>query len=398
MLVGDTFDVAEGMVELVNKSKANATELYRYYLMGKYYNPREFISIKELVEKINKKTLLFERLDRYLPDWRNDKYTLLQWGIILGYKIRALAPFLRENSVNLTTPLYRNTALHILLMYPPTGRESLIGLHKAGADINIQNILGDTPLHIFYKYGNNASTTIEALKEIIDQEVWYLRNEEGQTPFDILMNADKVSKIKLLLAINTGFNINTQYEDIPYIFYIVDKYTILKTAGETDGFDPNARDFMGRTPLMITNNIRSAELLISNGAELNTTDKSGKSPLAWQIINDNLEIVKLLLEKGSDPFYGRHTAFEVALENGNGRITRRLKTYEKERYGHSMNPKDYELTYHGRAYIHRLLAGDIYASDLGNEEEYEDEIKMIKRLLDISPELMLRKGYITKIH
>jgi ankyrin repeat protein len=89
------------------------------------------------------------------------------------------------------------------------------------------------------------------------------------------------------------------------------------------GADVNARDEIGRTPLLVAIlnfvDIGLLRLLLETGADVNMEDKRGLTSL-WATIleNGNPYILRLLLEYGADaavPYFGK-TLLEVARKNG----------------------------------------------------------------------------------
>jgi len=56
---------------------------------------------------------------------------------------------------------------------------------------------------------------------------------------------------------------------------------------------------LGNTPLAMAKNVETATFLVKNGASLQPTD--GDAPLLYAVKSGNVELVKLLLEMGSDP-------------------------------------------------------------------------------------------------
>lgn len=51
--------------------------------------------------------------------------------------------------------------------------------------------------------------------------------------------------------------------------------------------------------------------LISRGANLNSQNKDGKTALVFAVMDDNLEAVKFLLEKGADPHIEDHQGLDA---------------------------------------------------------------------------------------
>ena len=54
-------------------------------------------------------------------------------------------------------------------------------------------------------------------------------------------------------------------------------------------------------------------LLLSYGAQPNTLNDRGQSPLAGAVFKDETEVVEVLLEGGADPEWGRPSAIESML-------------------------------------------------------------------------------------
>ena len=93
------------------------------------------------------------------------------------------------------------------------------------------------------------------------------------------------------------------------------------------GVNINAKNDQGRTPLHVISSIEAktatkiAKILIDNGSKVDGIDASNKSPLYYAVEENNLEIVKLLVEKGAKvegglDCYGRNPLYR-SIENGN---------------------------------------------------------------------------------
>lgn len=96
-------------------------------------------------------------------------------------------------------------------------------------------------------------------------------------------------------------------------------------------------------------NRASVAEMIEVGAELNQQDKQGWTPLNWAAGSGQLEIVELLLERGSDPLaVGRdlRTPQMIALAAGHAEVVKRLREAEAKA-GASQSPdRKYCTAYH----------------------------------------------------
>ncbi|KAF5899556.1 fibronectin type 3 and ankyrin repeat domains protein 1, partial [Clarias magur] len=85
-----------------------------------------------------------------------------------------------------------------------------------------------------------------------------------------------------------------------------------------DGCEVDAHDTVSEwTPLMrvsaISGNADVASLLIQAGADVNTRDKDGKTPLMVAVLNNHEELVKLLLDSGADQHVTNMVQIELKL-------------------------------------------------------------------------------------
>ena len=180
---------------------------------------------------------------------RNSGNTPLHWAINVG-KVTLV-------SFNLRTGIPPH------FLKPPDKKKYLkiIGfLIEKGADVNIKNIKGDTPLHIAIK--NQNTEIIELL--IRKRAKLNVKNNKGKTPLHLARQSEIV---KLLIE---------------------------------KGADVNAKDREGKTPLFMRSGLNTNKFLIEKGADVNIRDNKGMTPLHYAIQRKLWKISKLLIEKGTN--------------------------------------------------------------------------------------------------
>jgi len=172
-------------------------------------------------------------------------------------------------------------------------------LIKAGAEVNVQDNLGWTPL----MYAADVKLGVEMVSLLLDNGADpNIRNNDSDTP--------------LIRAVSGNYNAT--------IKLLVEK-----------GADIHAIDAKGRSALIIAvvnGNAEIVSFLLSKGAKLESVDQEGKTPLMWAATKGNLEIVKLLLAKGADitkTSKEGKTALNYAMANGHKEITTILTEKQK---------------------------------------------------------------------
>ncbi len=176
-------------------------------------------------------------------------------------------------------------------------------LLQHGADVNLKDINGCTPLQIAVA---NSDNDIEIVKLLIENGADINAQDENNcTILDYAFNNNRIEIIKEILKYDNINDINKKkYIDILLIYF--SKYNdILSFRWLNENFKINANieDKKSRyTPLQIAvknNNIEMVKLLLENHADVNLKDINGCTPLHWAVECNNIEIVKLFIENGA---------------------------------------------------------------------------------------------------
>ncbi|WP_342257708.1 ankyrin repeat domain-containing protein [Spiroplasma endosymbiont of Nomada ruficornis] len=177
-------------------------------------------------------------------------------------------------------------------------------LLQHGAYVNLKDINGCTPLQIAVA---NSDNDIEIVKLLIENGADINAQDENNcTILDYAFNNNRIEIIKEILKYDNINDINKKkYIDILLIYF--SKYNdILSFRWLNENFKINANieDKKSRyTPLQIAvknNNIEMVKLLLENHADIDAQDVDGCTPLHLVVECNNIEMVKLLLENHAD--------------------------------------------------------------------------------------------------
>jgi cytohesin len=159
------------------------------------------------------------------------------------------------------------------------------------------------------------------LKEGADPNV---RDEKGRTPLHHAVKDNRLDIVKLLVESGADVNAPDNYGLTPLHYAVHSGYEKLVDFLLRHGADPNAKDIGGYTPLHISafeghpatiilplelgdsseepeTYMRIAKLLIKSGADVNMKNNGGRTPLHAAVLRNRIDIVRLLLESGADP-------------------------------------------------------------------------------------------------
>ncbi|KAK5658815.1 hypothetical protein OQA88_1627 [Cercophora sp. LCS_1] len=110
----------------------------------------------------------------------------------------------------------------------------------------------------------------------------------------------------MTLLLSEGFEINARDDDgrTPLSWAVEHGSRDMMELLLAKGAELELRDNSGVTPLLraaMAGNVAMLELLLDAGADLEARDLDGNSALSQAVLNDHAEVVKLLLDKGEDP-------------------------------------------------------------------------------------------------
>lgn len=143
------------------------------------------------------------------------------------------------------------------------------------------------------------------------------------------------------LFVRANFNVNLTAEDgtPPLVFALKRGLTIIAQILLSAGADPNAKDRLHLTPLLVacgkpTAGYRNTvELLLKKGAHINVRDPLGNTPLLLSISGGTPDIAYMLIEQGADVFASRRdgeTALSLAQKLGDERLLRLIEFKMKQ--------------------------------------------------------------------
>jgi ankyrin repeat protein len=268
----------------------------------------------------SKKTTLGQDAFWYAFEKRN--YEILE--ILINHKCYMNSYYFSKYSGS--APYFPATALYQAIYYDDFEMAEFLIDH--GADVNIPNNIGLSPLSLAVVKNNYALTEI-LLKNKAD--VNYLDKKEHS----VLYYAEKLNNSKIIKLLKrsireyagSDFKENRllgaiDADDLEYIRLLVDQ-----------GADVNQK-INSYTPLMIAceqGNLEIVEYLLSKKADINAIDKEGKNtPLIYAAANGHPKVVELLIKHNANinikNFCGL-TALDLAVVSNNIEVQAVLHAY-----------------------------------------------------------------------
>jgi ankyrin repeat protein len=186
------------------------------------------------------------------------------------------------------------TSLHEIITHECQFTEVARVLLRFGANVNTQDLHGDSPLHSALLYHNLDNISL-LLGNNADHA---LINAGGRMPVHV---ADEVETLGLLLENKAGLaDAQDRVGNTPLHYAVAarDKERIALLLK----YKPNVNlaNRSGSTPLHLTADAEVAALLMSAGADANQPDCNANTPLHLAVRGRRKEIVRVMLEKMAD--------------------------------------------------------------------------------------------------
>ena len=185
----------------------------------------------------------------------------------------------------------RNTALH-----NASTLETVEMLMKAGADVNVANIKGRTPLMEIARKNFSPKAVEILLKAGADVKAV---DQWGRTPFiELAQSNPTLETMELFLKAGSDVNAADKQGRTPLMALAEKDPALVKRALEA-GADPKATDNNGTTALHYAVTAEAVEMLVKAGADVNAVNRSGRTPLHWGTRTDDVK--NALIKAGADP-------------------------------------------------------------------------------------------------
>jgi ankyrin repeat protein len=194
------------------------------------------------------------------------------------------------------------TALH-WAVYAEDAETTAV-LIRAGANVNVRNNYGVSPLAIAAKHANpNILGQLMKAGADPNDKINYINADE--TPVMHAARAGNVDAVRMLLLAGAQVNARESWNgQSPLQWAAAEGRGAVVEALIEGGADIRQRSNAGTTPLMFAvrkGDMRSVDALLAAGADVNEKRFDLATPLLVAIINGHEDLVDLLLAKGADP-------------------------------------------------------------------------------------------------
>ena len=190
--------------------------------------------------------------------------------------------------------------LNSIILHEALGRDLDVQLLLSlGADVNVLDHRGDSPLHKASRYKK-----LDAIKLLVNRDADVnVRDKSYSTPLHEASGSGNLDVMELLLNLRADVNVLDYRGDSPlHKASRYKKIDAIKLLVNRDA-DANVRDKSYSTPLHEASgsgSLHVMQLLLDLGADLNVFDHRGDSPLHRASRYQRFDAVKLLVKGGAD--------------------------------------------------------------------------------------------------
>ncbi|MBQ7885130.1 MAG: ankyrin repeat domain-containing protein [Clostridia bacterium] len=191
--------------------------------------------------------------------------------------------------------------IRLMFKYALDGNKKMLKFIYQNCDIdfNITDADGNTPLMFAVKSGSR-----EAVEYVLNNgaNVNYLNNL-GITPLHLATRKNSQTLVRVLLEFGAFVDIEDAYMQTPIFDAVQENNAEMIKYLFANGASINHQNKDGKTPLMVASFNRHRQeamcQLLRLGAEVNTTDKTGRTAFMHAINNNNGAMMDILLKAGA---------------------------------------------------------------------------------------------------
>ncbi|MFP3016488.1 MAG: ankyrin repeat domain-containing protein [Wolbachia sp.] len=162
------------------------------------------------------------------------------------------------------------------------------------ANIKAKDVYGNTPLHVAAQYDSK----LEIVEFLLDKNASGINdvNNNGSTPLHVATQGNKPSTVKFLLNKGASIQVKDKHNRTPLGLADQEGYTNIAQMIEQRQSDLDEELLTA----VQDGDLDKVKSLVSQNANVNTTDMYSWTPLHWAAFKDRLEIAKFLIEKNAD--------------------------------------------------------------------------------------------------
>jgi ankyrin repeat protein len=298
-------------------------------MFEKHFTPNDKITLKKILPELlpaNASRLLLHLC-------KNNKRDNIQFVLRLAARhgnLEVIRVLLQKLTYTITPGNFGDQSLFTAIKYGHTDIARAL-IEAKITSVYCHNKKGRSPLAIAAEHGHIdlVATLLELNANpdtLVEDNLSLLYQSINNGHFDIA---------ELLLAYGANIQPDISRRDNPLIAATLQGHTGIVNAILALGGNVNARTPPGGYTALHTaakhNQVEVAELLLSNGADVDAISQTLSTPLYVAVINNHVQMVNLLLNHHADPkIFEHHPLHQAAADRGYHDIARLLQIHELE--------------------------------------------------------------------